>query len=142
MTVILQLQWRMYSSCQKKCWELELQLLKVPNDGLLMFHSVKILCNDKNAFLLLPCLLQVAETMRERYYPSFLVSDLYDRLIRRDELHSQSQCSTEEKEEGVRLTKYCKRCSSVKVLKSIICKGGYLGYCIFFLCVKFYSAKF
>ncbi|XP_054648308.1 sorting nexin-25 isoform X1 [Dunckerocampus dactyliophorus] len=43
---------------------------------------------------------QVAETMRERYYPSFLVSDLYERLIRRDEQHSQSQCSTEEKEEG------------------------------------------
>uniref|UniRef100_A0A673CQ66 Sorting nexin 25 n=1 Tax=Sphaeramia orbicularis TaxID=375764 RepID=A0A673CQ66_9TELE len=42
---------------------------------------------------------QVAETMRERYYPSFLVSDLYDRLIRRDEQHGQSQCSTEEKEE-------------------------------------------
>ncbi|CAK6969351.1 sorting nexin-25 [Scomber scombrus] len=42
----------------------------------------------------------VAETMRERYYPSFLVSDLYDRLIRRDEQNSQSQCSTEEKEEG------------------------------------------
>lgn len=42
---------------------------------------------------------QVAEMMRERYYPSFLVSDLYDRLIRRDEQHGQSQCSTEEKEE-------------------------------------------
>lgn len=42
---------------------------------------------------------QVAETMRERYYPSFLVSDHYDRLIRRDEQHSQSQCSAEEKEE-------------------------------------------
>uniref|UniRef100_A0A7N8Y354 Sorting nexin 25 n=1 Tax=Mastacembelus armatus TaxID=205130 RepID=A0A7N8Y354_9TELE len=35
---------------------------------------------------------QVAETMRERYYPSFLVSDLYDRMIRRDEQHTQSQC--------------------------------------------------
>ncbi|XP_067374722.1 sorting nexin-25 isoform X1 [Channa argus] len=43
---------------------------------------------------------QVAETMRERYYPSFLVSDLYDKLIRRDEQHNQSRCSTEEKEEG------------------------------------------
>uniref|UniRef100_A0A4W6FUY8 Sorting nexin 25 n=1 Tax=Lates calcarifer TaxID=8187 RepID=A0A4W6FUY8_LATCA len=43
---------------------------------------------------------QVAETMRERYYPSFLVSDLYDRLIRKDKQHSQSQCSTEEKDEG------------------------------------------
>ncbi|XP_054453165.1 sorting nexin-25 [Anoplopoma fimbria] len=42
---------------------------------------------------------QVAETMRERYYPSFLVSDHYDGLIRQDEQHSQSQCSTEEKED-------------------------------------------
>lgn len=48
--------------------------------------------------------LQVAETMRERYYPSFLVSDLYDRLIRRDEPHSQSQCSPEEKGERVGYT--------------------------------------
>lgn len=36
--------------------------------------------------------------MRERYYPSFLVSDLYDNLIRRDEQHSQSQRGTDEKE--------------------------------------------
>lgn len=36
--------------------------------------------------------------MRERYYPSFLVSDLYDNLIRRDEQHSQSQRRTDEKE--------------------------------------------
>ncbi|XP_014876971.1 sorting nexin-25 [Poecilia latipinna] len=43
---------------------------------------------------------QVAETMRERYYPSFLVSDLYERLIRRDESNSQSQCSPEEKGNG------------------------------------------
>ncbi|KAF3837941.1 hypothetical protein F7725_009709 [Dissostichus mawsoni] len=42
---------------------------------------------------------QVAETMRERYYPSFLVSDHYDKLIRREEQNSQSQCSIEEKEE-------------------------------------------
>uniref|UniRef100_H3BVJ7 Sorting nexin 25 n=1 Tax=Tetraodon nigroviridis TaxID=99883 RepID=H3BVJ7_TETNG len=41
---------------------------------------------------------QVSETMRERYYPSFLVSDLYDNLIRRDEQHSQSQRGTDEKE--------------------------------------------
>lgn len=60
-------------------------------------QNVRLSRSEKAAFLL-----QVAETMRERYYPSFLVSDLYDRLIRRDEQHSQSQCSTEEKEEGVR----------------------------------------
>lgn len=41
--------------------------------------------------------------MRERYYPSFLVSDLYDNLIRRDEQHGQSHCGTDEKE-GVRTT--------------------------------------
>lgn len=41
--------------------------------------------------------------MRERYYPSFLVSDLYDNLIKRDEQHSQSQRRTDEKE-GVRTT--------------------------------------
>lgn len=36
--------------------------------------------------------------MRERYYPSFLVSDLYDNLIRRDEQHCQSQRRSDEKE--------------------------------------------
>ncbi|XP_061691424.1 sorting nexin-25 [Syngnathoides biaculeatus] len=45
---------------------------------------------------------QVAETMRERYYPSFLVSDLYERLIRGEEQHGQSHCSTDGKEEGCR----------------------------------------
>uniref|UniRef100_A0A665T5P4 Sorting nexin 25 n=1 Tax=Echeneis naucrates TaxID=173247 RepID=A0A665T5P4_ECHNA len=43
---------------------------------------------------------QVAETMRERYYPSFLVSDFYDRLIKRDEQCSQSQCNSDGKDEG------------------------------------------
>lgn len=42
---------------------------------------------------------QVTETMRERYYPSFLVSDLYEKLIRKDDQQNQSQSSTEEKEE-------------------------------------------
>lgn len=42
---------------------------------------------------------QVTETMRERYYPSFLVSDLYDKLIRKDDQQNHSQCSAEEKEE-------------------------------------------
>ncbi|XP_033830028.1 sorting nexin-25 [Periophthalmus magnuspinnatus] len=42
---------------------------------------------------------QVTETMRARYYPSFLVSELYDKLIRRDDQPNQSQSSIEEKEE-------------------------------------------
>ncbi|KAM7000728.1 sorting nexin-25 isoform 1-T1 [Tautogolabrus adspersus] len=58
---------------------------------------------------------QVAETMRERYYPSFLVSDLYEKLIRRDEQHSHSQCSTEEKEEG---------CQGLDVGEEVIDEGS------------------
>uniref|UniRef100_A0AAV2MGU1 PX domain-containing protein n=1 Tax=Knipowitschia caucasica TaxID=637954 RepID=A0AAV2MGU1_KNICA len=44
---------------------------------------------------------EVTETMRERFYPSFLVSDLYDRLIRRDDPQNPSQGSSEEREEEV-----------------------------------------
>lgn len=59
------------------------------------FHCLRTFFDEPQTFVF-P---QVAETMRERYYPSFLVSDLYDRLIKRDEQHSQSQSSIEEKEE-------------------------------------------
>lgn len=59
------------------------------------FHCLKAFFDEPQTFVFL----QVAETMRERYYPSFLVSDLYDRLIKRDEQHSQSPSSIEEKEE-------------------------------------------
>lgn len=59
------------------------------------FHCLRTFFGKPQTFVFL----QVAETMRERYYPSFLVSDLYDRLIKRDEQHSQSQSSIEEKEE-------------------------------------------
>ncbi|KAF7707390.1 sorting nexin-25 isoform X1 [Silurus meridionalis] len=42
----------------------------------------------------------VYETMKERYYPSFLVSDLYDRLIKWEEQRSSSQSSSEEKDDS------------------------------------------
>ncbi len=48
----------------------------------------------------------VYETMKERYYPSFLVSDLYERLIKREEQRSSSQSSSEEKDDAVSLTQH------------------------------------
>ncbi|MGH0122168.1 UNVERIFIED_CONTAM: hypothetical protein FKN15_042939 [Acipenser sinensis] len=42
----------------------------------------------------------VYETMKDRYYPSFLVSDMYERLIRKEEQRSNSQSSSEDKDEA------------------------------------------
>ncbi|XP_051784395.1 sorting nexin-25 [Erpetoichthys calabaricus] len=41
----------------------------------------------------------VYETMKERYYPAFLVTDLYERLIKKEEQRSNSQSSSEDKDE-------------------------------------------
>ncbi|MBN3301739.1 SNX25 protein, partial [Amia calva] len=43
---------------------------------------------------------EVYETMKERYYPSFLVSDLYDRLMKKEEERSSSQSSSDDKDEA------------------------------------------
>uniref|UniRef100_A0A3Q3QS40 Sorting nexin 25 n=1 Tax=Monopterus albus TaxID=43700 RepID=A0A3Q3QS40_MONAL len=72
---------------------------EIPVDKFLLKEIQQSLVGNRGTQVFVRLQEQVAETMRERYYPSFLVSDLYDRLIRRDEQHSQSQCSTEEKEE-------------------------------------------
>ncbi|CAB1325122.1 unnamed protein product [Coregonus sp. 'balchen'] len=64
----------------------EIQQTLVGNKGTDVFHRIQ---GD------------VYETMKERYYPSFLVSDLYERLIRREEQQSSSQSSSEDKDEGV-----------------------------------------
>ncbi|KAL0973934.1 hypothetical protein UPYG_G00213140 [Umbra pygmaea] len=45
----------------------------------------------------------VYDSMKERYYPSFLVSDLYERLIRREEERCSSQSSSEDKDEGLQV---------------------------------------
>uniref|UniRef100_A0A673LE51 Sorting nexin 25 n=1 Tax=Sinocyclocheilus rhinocerous TaxID=307959 RepID=A0A673LE51_9TELE len=60
----------------------EIQQTLVGNKGTDVFHRIQ---GD------------VYETMKERYYPSFLVSDLYERLIKREEqriLHDMSLAST------------------------------------------------
>uniref|UniRef100_A0A672GL94 Sorting nexin 25 n=1 Tax=Salarias fasciatus TaxID=181472 RepID=A0A672GL94_SALFA len=73
---------------------------EIPVEKVLLKEIQQSLVGNRGTQVFVRIQEQVADTMRERYYPSFLVSDLYDRLIRRDEQHSQSQCSTEEKEEG------------------------------------------
>ncbi|CAM9170096.1 unnamed protein product [Lampetra planeri] len=71
---------------------------EIPVEKLLLKEIQQSLVGNRGTQVFVRIQEQVAETMRERYYPSFLVSDLYDRLIRRDELNSQSQCCAEEKE--------------------------------------------
>ncbi|XP_026773844.2 sorting nexin-25 [Pangasianodon hypophthalmus] len=63
----------------------EIQQTLVGNKGTDVFHKIQS---------------DVYETMKERYYPSFLVSDLYERLIKREEQRSSSQSSSEEKDDG------------------------------------------
>ncbi|XP_062856486.1 sorting nexin-25 [Trichomycterus rosablanca] len=63
----------------------EIQQTLVGNKGTDVFHKIQS---------------DVYETMKERYYPSFLVSDLYERLIKREEQRSSSQSSSEDKDDG------------------------------------------
>ncbi|XP_072520148.1 sorting nexin-25 [Salminus brasiliensis] len=63
----------------------EIQQTLVGNKGTDVFHKIQS---------------DVYETMKERYYPSFLVSDLYERLMKREEQRSSSQSSSEDKEDG------------------------------------------
>ncbi|XP_041711336.1 sorting nexin-25-like isoform X2 [Coregonus clupeaformis] len=66
----------------------EIQQTLVGNKGTDVFHRIQW---------------DVYDTMKERYYPSFLVSDLYERLIRREEQRSSSQSSSEDKDEGLQV---------------------------------------
>ncbi|XP_024139150.1 sorting nexin-25 [Oryzias melastigma] len=72
---------------------------EIPVEKILLKEIQQSLVGNRGTQVFVRLQEQVAETMRERYYPSFLVSDLYDKLIRRDEQHCQSQCSPEEKGE-------------------------------------------
>ncbi|KAG7461818.1 hypothetical protein MATL_G00195220 [Megalops atlanticus] len=62
----------------------EIQQTLVGNKGTDVFHRIQA---------------DVYETMKERYYPSFLVSDLYERLIKREEQRGSFQSSGEDKDE-------------------------------------------
>ncbi|KAK0152223.1 Sorting nexin-25 [Merluccius polli] len=73
---------------------------EIPVEKVLLKEVQQSLVGNRGTQVFIRLQEQVAEIMRERYYPSFLVSDLYDRLIRREEQRSQSESSTEDKEEG------------------------------------------
>ncbi|XP_024918961.1 sorting nexin-25 [Cynoglossus semilaevis] len=72
---------------------------EIPVEKVLLKEIEQSLVGNRGTQVFIQLQEQVAETMRERYYPSFLVSDIYDRLIRREERNSQSQSSSEEKDE-------------------------------------------
>ncbi|KAJ8271760.1 hypothetical protein COCON_G00106190 [Conger conger] len=61
----------------------EIQQTLVGNKGTDVFHKIQ---GD------------VYETMEERYYPSFLVSDLYERLVKREEQRGNAKTSGEDKD--------------------------------------------
>ncbi|XP_076023956.1 sorting nexin-25 [Genypterus blacodes] len=73
---------------------------EIPVEKVLLKEIQQSLVGNRGTQVFVRLQEQVAETMRERYYPSFLVSDLYVRLIIGDEQHSKTQCSAEEKEGG------------------------------------------
>lgn len=43
----------------------------------------------------------VYETLKDRYYPSFIVSDLYERSVKKEEERSSAQLTLEDKDEVV-----------------------------------------
>jgi len=43
----------------------------------------------------------VYETLKDRYYPSFIVSDLYERSVKKEEERSSVQVTPEDKDEAV-----------------------------------------
>lgn len=43
----------------------------------------------------------VYETLKDRYYPSFIVSDLYERSVKKEEERSSAQLTPEDKDEVV-----------------------------------------
>lgn len=64
----------------------EIQQTLVGNKGTDVFHKIQA---------------DVYETMKERYYPSFLVSDLYERLIKREEQRNSTRSRGDDKDELV-----------------------------------------
>ncbi|XP_067885510.1 sorting nexin-25 isoform X2 [Heterodontus francisci] len=52
----------------------------------------------------------VCETLKERYYPSFLVSDLYERLVRKEEEKSTLQSSPDNRDD---VNQVCESCEEV-----------------------------
>ncbi|KAL2098079.1 hypothetical protein ACEWY4_007286 [Coilia grayii] len=61
---------------------------EIPVERALLREIQQVLVGDKGTEVFVRLQVEVYEDMRERYYPSFLVSDLYERLLRRQEQRS------------------------------------------------------
>ncbi|KAA0709789.1 Sorting nexin-25 [Triplophysa tibetana] len=73
---------------------------EIPVEKALYKEIQQTLVGNKGTDVFLRIQGDVYETMKERYYPSFLVSDLYEKLIKREEQRSSSQSSSEERDEA------------------------------------------
>ncbi|XP_051506282.1 sorting nexin-25-like isoform X2 [Myxocyprinus asiaticus] len=73
---------------------------EIPVEKALYKEIQQTLVGNKGTDIFLRIQGDVYETMKERYYPSFLVSDLYERLMKREEHRSSSQSSSEEKDDA------------------------------------------
>ncbi|XP_061850323.1 sorting nexin-25 [Colius striatus] len=62
----------------------EIQQSLVGNKGIEVFYRIQA---------------DVYETLKDRYYPSFIVSDLYERLVKKEEERSSAQRTPEDKDE-------------------------------------------
>ncbi|NXF39841.1 SNX25 protein, partial [Nyctibius bracteatus] len=62
----------------------EIQQSLVGNKGIEVFYRIQA---------------DVYETLKDRYYPSFIVSDLYERSVKKEEERSSAQLTPEEKDE-------------------------------------------
>lgn len=64
----------------------EIQQSLVGNKGIEVFYKIQT---------------DVYEMLKDRYYPSFIVSDLYERLIKKEEERGSAQMASDDKDEVV-----------------------------------------
>uniref|UniRef100_A0A8C8SH08 Sorting nexin 25 n=1 Tax=Pelusios castaneus TaxID=367368 RepID=A0A8C8SH08_9SAUR len=74
----------------------EIQQSLVGNKGIEVFYKIQ---ND------------IYETLKDRYYPSFIVSDLYERLIKKEEERIAVQLTSEDKDESQGCEEVIDECS-------------------------------
>lgn len=73
----------------------EIQQSLVGNKGIEVFYRIQA---------------DVYETLKDRYYPSFIVSDLYERSVKNEEERSSAQLTPEDKDEVVSDTDHYFHC--------------------------------
>ncbi|RXM30821.1 Sorting nexin-25 [Acipenser ruthenus] len=72
---------------------------EIPVEKALYKEIQQTLVGNKGTGIFTKIQSDVYKTMKDKYYPSFLVSDMYERLIKKEEQRSNSQSSSEDKDE-------------------------------------------